>query len=415
MGLRNEERAVKYLVTEKDGTTHLPYTGSDGKPNPALMSAAWAALHGGHRGKKYAGPDKAGAIERLKEVYKAEKMDLPDEKKSFADGLEELRGLLTSATGAVLPESFRALSQEQQDCLALMQQCRAACYAVMSYLSYMPYGWDGMPEGGYSAFWEGYQCCDLCIGLVGRESPLTPAAFELCAAACRECAIETEDAILKACAVVASATADACDKMAAPGEGEEGRRAKDHDEVRTLKCELRSDGSGRKIVGYPIVFNQLSQDLGGFRERVLPDAVVFDDDVRADFNHDANCILGRSSAGTLRLTVDTKGVRMEADAPETSWANDLLVSIDRGDIDQGSFAFRVLPGGQSTADESGEVVRTLSKILVRKVSVVSDPAYLATRIELRNLPAAPPPASLPSPTLKLRLVGMNLDLLEREA
>ena len=71
----------------------------------------------------------------------------------------------------------------------------------------------------------------------------------------------------------------------------------------------------------------------------------FADDVRADFNHNADCILGRLSAGTLRLTVDPKGVRMEADTPNTAWANDLLESRRRGDINQGSFAFRVLEGG----------------------------------------------------------------------
>lgn len=155
------------------------------------------------------------------------------------------------------------------------------------------------------------------------------------------------------------------------------------DEVRSFRSELRSETS-RKIVGYPILFNSLSQDLGGYVERILPDAVTFDHDVRADFNHSPDYILGRQSAGTLRLAVDSKGVRMECDAPNTSWADDLLVSIRRGDVTQGSFAFRVLPGGEQTTERNGQMVRTLSKILVRKVSVVSDPAYTKTAIEVRN-------------------------------
>ena len=70
-------KGVKYLVTEPDGTTHLPYTDADGKPNHNLMGAAWAALHGGYRGNKYGGPDKDKAIAHLTSIYHSEGMDLP--------------------------------------------------------------------------------------------------------------------------------------------------------------------------------------------------------------------------------------------------------------------------------------------------------------------------------------------------
>jgi hypothetical protein len=167
------------------------------------------------------------------------------------------------------------------------------------------------------------------------------------------------------------------------------------DQVRSFKREVRSVPDSRKVIGYPILFNELSQDLGGFRERILPDAITFSADIRADFNHNPDYILGRCSAGTLQLTADATGVRMVAEAPETTWASDLLVSINRGDIDQGSFAFRVLPGGQQiSVDDSGQQIRTLSKILVRRVSVVSDPAYTGTSIEVRSVPEVEAPASV---------------------
>jgi hypothetical protein len=166
--------------------------------------------------------------------------------------------------------------------------------------------------------------------------------------------------------------------------------------TRSFQGALRS-GTGRKIRGYPILFNELSQDLGGFRERILPDSIEFDLDVRADFNHSPDFILGRRAAGTLSLTVDAKGVYMEAEPPHTTWADDLLVSMDRGDIDQGSFAFRVLPGGQQTTEENGETVRTLSKILVRRVSVVSDPAYTGTSVQVRNKANAKQPEARIAP------------------
>jgi hypothetical protein len=65
-----------FLVTESDGTEHLPTT-TGGKPDHRLMGAAWAALHGGYRGSKYGGPNKQAAIAKLKKLYKSEGMDLP--------------------------------------------------------------------------------------------------------------------------------------------------------------------------------------------------------------------------------------------------------------------------------------------------------------------------------------------------
>jgi hypothetical protein len=73
-------KSVKYLVTEDDGTTHLPYTDDSGKPDHGHMGGAWAALHGGYRGNKYDGPNKAKAITQLKALYTSEGMDLPSEK-----------------------------------------------------------------------------------------------------------------------------------------------------------------------------------------------------------------------------------------------------------------------------------------------------------------------------------------------
>lgn len=79
-------KAVKYLVNV-NGETHLPYTDASGKPNHRLMGAAWAALHGGYRGNKYAGPNKQQAIRRLKQVYAQEGLDTPSEKSERIDDM----------------------------------------------------------------------------------------------------------------------------------------------------------------------------------------------------------------------------------------------------------------------------------------------------------------------------------------
>jgi hypothetical protein len=69
---------IKYLVSGKSGD-HLPFTDSSGNADHRLMGAAWAALHGGYRGKQYAGPNKQSAIEKLTSIYKKEKMATPSE------------------------------------------------------------------------------------------------------------------------------------------------------------------------------------------------------------------------------------------------------------------------------------------------------------------------------------------------
>lgn len=76
-----------FLVTEPDGTTHLP-TRKNGKLDHGLMGAAWAALHGGYRGKPYGGPNKSGAISKLTALYKSEGIPTPSEEKSKTKELD---------------------------------------------------------------------------------------------------------------------------------------------------------------------------------------------------------------------------------------------------------------------------------------------------------------------------------------
>jgi hypothetical protein len=79
--LDGENPPSNYLVVEdpeQPSTWHLRVKGIDGKPDHRLMGAAWAALHGGFRGNKYEGPQKAEAIAKLKALYKAEGLTVPE-------------------------------------------------------------------------------------------------------------------------------------------------------------------------------------------------------------------------------------------------------------------------------------------------------------------------------------------------
>ncbi|EKN4012909.1 HK97 family phage prohead protease, partial [Yersinia enterocolitica] len=128
------------------------------------------------------------------------------------------------------------------------------------------------------------------------------------------------------------------------------------------------------------VFNTRSEPLWGFREIIKPGAFddVLGNDVRGLFNHDPNFILGRSSANTLTLSVDERGLQYNIVAPDTQTIRDLVIApMLRGDITQSSFAFSVARDGESWyEDEEGIVIREISKFSrLYDVSPVTYAAY----------------------------------------
>jgi hypothetical protein len=145
------------------------------------------------------------------------------------------------------------------------------------------------------------------------------------------------------------------------------------------------------VRGYAAKFNTLSENLGGFREQIAPGAFdgVLQDDVRCFFNHDENLILGRTTAGTLRITADATGLMYEADLPDTQAARDLAISMERGDITQSSFAFRLAANGDSwDENEDGVIIRTITQFgRLYDVSPVSIPAYPDATSGMRSLDA----------------------------
>ena len=162
-------------------------------------------------------------------------------------------------------------------------------------------------------------------------------------------------------------------------------------EVRTIDVqdlELRMDGDNPTVVGYGAVFNSMSNDLGGFREYIAPEAFEgrLEDDVRFLVNHDANLVLARTTNNTLRLSVDEKGLRYEADMPNTSTARDLMELLKNGTISQSSFAFTVEDDSWEIKD--GMNIRTINKVSrLYDVSSVTYPAYNAasSSVALRSM------------------------------
>jgi len=159
-------------------------------------------------------------------------------------------------------------------------------------------------------------------------------------------------------------------------------------ERRAFPIEFRVEGDEQpKIRGYAAVFNKMSDVLGGFREKIAPGAfkkTLKEADVRALFNHDPNFVLGRTSSGTLALREDDKGLFMEIDPPDTAPARDLMTLIERGDVDQASFAFRVVKDTWEH-EESQTPTRTLNEVVLYDVSPVTYPAYPQTSVDVRSL------------------------------
>ncbi len=162
-------------------------------------------------------------------------------------------------------------------------------------------------------------------------------------------------------------------------------------ETRHFSFEVRqAEGDGpTQLRGYPIVFNQWSDDLGGFREKILPEAVTDAlkvSDIRALHNHDGNQLpLGRTP-DTLRLTAKGKGVYAEIDLPDTQLGRDLPVSVARGDITDMSFAFTVAEDGEEWSERGGKINRVITRMgKVHDISTVPYAAYPQTQVAVRKM------------------------------
>lgn len=148
----------------------------------------------------------------------------------------------------------------------------------------------------------------------------------------------------------------------------------------------------RIIEGYAIVFNELSEDLGGFREMIMPEAVTQElidkSDIFYLYNHNNDSIpLARCNhgQGSLELTIDDKGLKYRFNCLNTEFYQ----LVQRGDLDKSSFAFSLPKDGSGEIWEKSQeynYIRKIAKIeQLYDCSAVLVPAYSATELYARNL------------------------------
>lgn len=171
-------------------------------------------------------------------------------------------------------------------------------------------------------------------------------------------------------------------------------------EIRTVSTQpaefrMSDDKQEIKVSGYAAVFDEIAEIGSYFREVVRPgaftDVLSRKDDAQFLINHDG-LPLARVSSGTLKLTQDSRGLKMET----TLNANDpdvarIVPKMERGDLSKMSFSFSIYPDGEvrwtDKGDEETELREIISVGRLFDVAIVGEPAYAGTEIALRSLEA----------------------------
>lgn len=149
---------------------------------------------------------------------------------------------------------------------------------------------------------------------------------------------------------------------------------------------VRDDGENNLYIeGYFAVFNSNYNLWEGASESVAPGAFknTLEGDIRALIDHETRLVLGRTTAGTLELREDDKGLwgRIKIN-PNDSDAMNLYERVKRGDVNQCSFGFDII---SEETDFNGDNIHwTIKEVRLYEVSVCTFPAYQETSVDARR-------------------------------
>lgn len=165
---------------------------------------------------------------------------------------------------------------------------------------------------------------------------------------------------------------------------------------KSSRMEKREDGTEKEIEeekmvleGYPIVFNQetlIGSEQSGWIEEIDPHALDEADmsDTPLKYNHqDITPILARVRNGSLKLTIDDKGLYMRAELLDTQQNKDFYKMVQAGLLDKMSFAFNVVEEDRNDiAVPATRYIRKIGRLF--DVSIVDVPAYDGTSLVARS-------------------------------
>lgn len=172
-------------------------------------------------------------------------------------------------------------------------------------------------------------------------------------------------------------------------------------EIRTIDCKLSvreteggQEGESRTITGTAIVFNAESEVLDDwgekFREVILPEAATMEflnsQDIKMNMLHDRKLTIARANkgVGTLRLSVDERGVNFEFEAPKCDIGDRCLEMVRRGDYSGCSFEF--YPKDYEVEREGDNVKITHHSFeFISAITIGMDPAYRQTSVNAREM------------------------------
>ena len=172
-------------------------------------------------------------------------------------------------------------------------------------------------------------------------------------------------------------------------------------ETRTFDCQLaiREAQEGmasesRTITGTAIVFNMESEILDDwgerFREVILPSAATMEflntQDIKMNLLHERELTIARCNKGqgSMRLSVDERGVNFEFEAPRCDIGDRCLELVRRGDYSGCSFEFYPKDYDE---ERNGDDVKITHRSFefISSLTIGLDPAYRQTSVNAREI------------------------------
>jgi HK97 family phage prohead protease len=197
---------------------------------------------------------------------------------------------------------------------------------------------------------------------------------------------------------------------------EERRHWAPSDELRIVEAR----GEQPTIQSLAVPYNLLSEDLGGFRERIMPGAfdaaLTGTDEMRVDVEHDANKLLARRSKGTATFASTADGVDVSFKVPSTTVGKDALENVRSRNLDGLSVSWKREGVEDRWLDEDGQVVREIIRAHLTGATLTYNPAYRQTvdSLTLRSLESHHRDQGRGDDADEIAKLRMRLDLAQAE-